>query len=88
MLQQLLAKNPDRRPASAADARALLEGVGPSVRSLGALELADEDDPVVLDGDETIITPLSRVDAPVAAMDPARADEVDAAGGSSRSPSW
>ncbi len=56
-LQQLLAKEPQRRPASALDAVDMLSAVRPSVRTLDALPVAVEDDPVVLDGDDTIITP-------------------------------
>jgi Serine/threonine protein kinase len=62
VLQPLLAKDPVRRPPTASDARALLIGVADSVRGLPPLPVAVEDDPVVLDGDETIITPRRRAD--------------------------
>ncbi len=60
VIQQMLAKNPDRRPPTASDALRQLASVEDSVRSLPPLPVSVEDDPVILDGDETIITPRGR----------------------------
>lgn len=55
VLTALLAKDPAARPESAAAAAALI-AARPAVASLPALPVADEDDPVVVEGNETIIT--------------------------------
>jgi hypothetical protein len=63
VLQSLLAKDPERRPQSASEARALFTGLAASLRTMAPLPVAEEDDPVVVEGDETIITPRRRSDA-------------------------